>query len=316
MRIVFMGTPAFAVPSLQMLIDRKEDITGVVTQPDRQAGRGRILKPSPVKELALKYGLPVYQPEKIRNPEFIEDFKSLSPDIAVVVAYGQIFPLSLLKIPTEGFVNVHSSLLPAYRGSAPINHAIINGEPETGITIMKLNEGMDTGDIILQETTPIESDDNAMTLHNRLSALGSKLLCESLDMLEKKLWSPVPQDHSNATYAPMLKKKDGHICWDMDALIIGNHVRGMFPWPGCFTFLNGKRLKIHHAVAIKKTTSTPAGRIISISSRGIEVSTGKGVLLVKDLQLEGKRKMTAEDFIKGSNLLPGDEFAYERELNP
>ena len=304
-RIVFMGTPEFAVPSLQILIDREENLLGAVTQPDRPVGRGQQLKPPPIKQLALKYNIPVFQPEKVKSPDFIEKFKAMTPDLAVVVAYGQIFPGSLLEVPTCGFINVHSSLLPAYRGAAPINWALINGETEAGATIMVLDEGMDTGDIILQEAIPILPDDNALTLHDRLSRLGAKLLGKALDMLKTDSWNPAPQNHSMATYAPVLKKENGLINWNNDAEKIVNQVRGMTPWPGCFTYLDGKLLKIHRAEALAKEQGIPPSRIVSVSQNSIEVATSEGSLILKEVQLEGKKKMAAEDFIKGYKLTPG-----------
>jgi methionyl-tRNA formyltransferase len=311
-RIVFMGTPEFAVPSLQVLIERGEIIAGVVTQPDRPVGRGQNIKISPVKELAIKYNIPVFQPEKVNDIKFKKDFISLSPDIGVVVAFGRILPPSLLNLASLGFINVHSSLLPAYRGSAPINWAIINGETLTGITVMRINEGMDTGDIILQESINILPEDNALTLHVRLSKLGAKLLGMSLDMLNKSSWNPVPQDHKHATYAPMLKKIDGLIHWEKDAISISNQIRGMFQWPGCFSYLNGKLLKIHRVQTFIKETDVPPGRIISVSTEGIEVATRKGTIFLKEVQLEGGKKMSAEDFIKGHNVKPGMEFTSTR----
>ncbi len=311
-RIVFMGTPEFAVPSLQILLDRRETVTGVVTQPDRPAGRGQKLTPSPVKKLAVKSSLPVFQPDDVKEIQFMHTLKTLAPDLVVVVAYGRIFPRHLLEIPRFGFLNVHSSLLPAYRGPAPINAAIINGETETGVSIIILDEGMDTGDIIIREATPILPEDNALTLHDRLSVLGAKLLGKALDMHRAGLWNPVPQNHEKATYAPLLKKSDGLICWDNDARSILNQIRGMTPWPGCFSYLNGKLIKIHCAETVEKETNLPPGRVVSVSDKGINISTGRGILLIREIQLEGKKKMTADHFVKGFTLTPGAEFSTTR----
>jgi len=304
-KIVFFGTPEFAVPSLQLLIDRKEDVLCVVTQPDRPVGRGQKLRFSPIKELALKYDIKILQPEKIKDPKFINQFQNLSADLAVVAAYGQIFPKNLLEIPKNGFINVHSSYLPFYRGAAPINQAIINGEKETGVTIMLLDEGMDTGDIILQEKTVIGPKENASMLHNRLSVFGAELLGQAIDMLESEGWKPVSQDNQKATYAYLLKKEDGQINWNLPAETILNQIRGMTPWPGCFTCLNKKILKIHQAEMMDTKKETVPGQIIPVSGGGIAVSTGKGTLLLKEIQLEGKKRMTAEDFIKGHKLESG-----------
>jgi len=308
-----MGTPSFALPSLQVLLDRKADIISVVTQPDRQVGRGRHLAPPPVKELALQYNLPVYQPEKIKEPDFIAAVKEWNPDLVVVVAYGQIIPASLLEIPACGFINVHSSLLPAYRGAAPINWALMNGETETGVTIMLLDEGLDTGDIIIQAPIPIEPDDNAAGLHDKLSLLGSKLLEKAVDMLlEEKRWEATPQDHTRATYAPTFKKDDGLINWEKSAQAISNQVRGMAQWPCCFTYLNNRLLKVHRVEVSAPTAGSSPGRIVSVSKNGIEVSTGKGSILLKDIQIEGKKKMAAEDFIQGYKITPGTKLSTSR----
>jgi methionyl-tRNA formyltransferase len=304
-KIVFFGTPEFAVPSLQLLIDRKEEVLCVVTQPDRPVGRGQKLKFSPIKELALKYDIKILQPERIKDPKFIDQFQKLSSDLAVVAAYGQIFPKTLLEIPQNGFINVHSSYLPFYRGAAPINQAIINGEKETGVTIMLLDEGMDTGDIILQEKILIGSEENASMLHDRLAVFGAELLGKAIDMLESGGWDPVPQDNQKATYAHLLKKEDGQINWKIPAETIFNQIRGMTPWPGCFSRLNKKILKIHKAKILDTKKEAVAGQVLSVSGDGIEVSTGMGTMLLIEIQLEGKKRMAAADFIKGYKLEPG-----------
>jgi methionyl-tRNA formyltransferase len=304
-KIVFFGTPEFAVPSLQLFIDRKEEVLCVVTQPDRPVGRGQKLKFSPVKELALKHDIEILQPEKIRTPKFIDQFQKLSPDLAVVAAYGQMFPKNLLEIPKNGFINVHASYLPFYRGAAPINQAIIDGEKETGVTIMLVNEGMDTGDIILQEKVVIGPEETASMLHDRLSVFGAALLGKAIDMLESGGWNPVPQDNQKATYAQLFRKGDGQINWNLSAETIFNQIRGMTPWPGCFTYLNKKILKIHKAKRLNTKKESVAGQILSVSGEGIEVSTGKGTLFLIEIQLEGKKIMAAEDFVKGHKLEPG-----------
>jgi methionyl-tRNA formyltransferase len=309
LRIVFFGTPEFAVPSLQELIARKEDIIAVVTQPDRPVGRGQQVKPSPVKELALKQHLSVLQPERVRRPEFLDVFRSLKPDLAVVVAFGQIFPRALLDIPGLGFINVHSSLLPAYRGAAPISRAIINGEAETGVTIMQLDEGMDTGSILLKAPMPILPQDTAATLHDRLAVLGAQLLGEALDQLRDGAWKPVAQDEAGATYAAMMKKEDGCIDWSRDAGSIVNQVRGMTPWPGCHTWLGDKMLKIHRAGALEKSHCAQPGTVVAVEPEGMEVAAGRGSVLVQEVQLEGKKRMTAGDFLKGYRLAAGTRFA-------
>lgn len=310
LRIVFLGTPAFAVPTLQCLIDRREHIVAVVTQPDRPVGRGRRVAPCPVKELALKHGLLVLQPEKVNSPEFLAQVKSLAPDLAVVAAYGQIFSQQLLDIPTHGFINVHSSLLPVYRGPAPINWAIINGDTETGVTIMKVSLRMDEGDILLQEKVPILPEDDAESLHDRLAHLGARLVGQAIDLLRNNGWQPRPQDHSRATYAPMLKKEDGLIDWHKDALSIERKIRGMKPWPGTYTLYEGKRLRIHCAKPQPYEGSSEPGTILDVSPDGILVATGRGALLITEVQLEGKKRMAAKEFLLGHALREGMRFTH------
>jgi methionyl-tRNA formyltransferase len=247
----------------------------------------------------------VLQPERVRAPEFLEIFRSLHPDLAVVVAFGQIFPQALLDIPRYGFINVHSSLLPAYRGAAPINRAIINGDAETGVTIMQLDAGMDTGAILFQDPMPILPQDTAATLHDRLAVLGAKLLGQALDQLRDGAWEPEAQDEAGATYAAMMKKEDGLIDWGKDARSLVNQVRGMTPWPGCYTWLEGKMLKIHRAEALEKTHSSRPGTIIAAAPGGIEVAAGSGTVLLHELQLEGKKRLPAGDFLKGYRIAAG-----------
>ena len=301
-----MGTPRFALPSLQILIDRSEHIAAVVTQPDRPAGRGQHMVSPPVKELAFKHHLPVLQPVKVRDAEIIAQIKELSPDLIVVVAFGQLLPRSLLNIPAYGCVNVHASLLPFYRGAAPINWALINGETETGVTIMLLDEGMDTGDMLLQEKLPIMPTDTVATLHDKLAQNGARLLGKALDELGSSGWTRVPQDHVKATYAPLLKKEDGMIQWQKSAREIHNQIRGMNPWPGCFTCFNGKLLKVFAAeISGEQAKGTP-GSIVEISGTGIAVAAGTGTLVLKEIQLEGKKRMLVEEFIKGKTIKAGD----------
>ena len=311
LRIVFFGTPEFAAPSLQGLIDQGEQILAVVTQPDRPVGRGQHVKPSPVKELAFKYNLPVLQPERVRAPEFLEAFRALKPELAVVVAFGQIFSQALLDIPLHGFINVHSSLLPAYRGAAPINRAIINGDAETGVTIMQVDAGMDTGAILLQDPTPILPEDTAQTLHDRLAVLGAQLLGKALNQLRQGGWQPVAQDEARATCAPQMQKEDGLIDWASDARSLVNLVRGMMPWPGCFTHLDGKILKIHRAEAIEKSCDMQPGTVITVEPEGIEVAAGSGVVRLQEVQIEGKKRMSAADFQKGYRLAAGTRLVKE-----
>lgn len=304
MKIVFFGTPAFAVPALQLLIDRQENIAAVVTQPDRPCGRGRSLRESPVKTLALQHGLPVLQPEKVRAPGFAEWFADCRPEIAVVVAFGQLFPGSLLAIPPRGFINIHASLLPVYRGAAPINHAVMDGCTETGTTIMQLDTGMDTGDILLQERMPIDPADTAATLHDRLAIQGARLLGTALDGLQAGTISPVSQDRSRAISAPMLTKADGWIDWSLPAETIVNRIRGMTPWPGCVTLLGDRQLKVHRAGCVPGSGGV-AGEVLRATGGEITVAAGSGVVQLQEVQFEGKRRMQAADFLKGCPLAPG-----------
>jgi methionyl-tRNA formyltransferase len=266
----------------------------------------------PVKGLAISHTLQVYQPRKVRDQHFIQQVQALSPDLIVVVAFGQILPRALLDIPPRGCINVHASLLPAYRGAAPINWALINGETVTGVTIILLDEGMDTGDILLQKTVSIRPDDTAATTHDRLAESGAVLLGEALDELRSNGWKRIPQNHTQATYAPILKKEDGLIQWSKSARGIHNQVRGMNPWPGCFTFFRGKLLKIYHTGVLEKNEGAIPGKITSVGDDGIEIATGNGALLIQELQIEGKKKMPAGDFIKGQGIKAGEEFASQR----
>ena len=312
LRILFMGTPRFALPSLQILIDREEHIMAVVTQPDRPAGRGQHIVPPPVKELALAHHLPVLQPVKVRDAQFIAQIKELSPDLIVVVAFGQILPRALLDIPSYGCVNVHASLLPFYRGAAPINWVLINGETETGVTIMLLDEGMDTGDMLLQEKLPIMPTDTVATLHDKLAQSGALLLGKALDELKSTGWTRIPQDHAKATCAPLLKKEDGLIPWHKSAREIYDQIRGMNPWPGCFTYFNGKLFKVFNAEFGDQKAKGLPGSITEISENGIVVATGTGTLLLKEIQIEGKKRLPVEEFLKGKAIKAGDVLSSEK----
>ncbi|MFQ5585313.1 MAG: methionyl-tRNA formyltransferase [Thermodesulfobacteriota bacterium] len=305
-RIVFMGTPDFAVPSLKALIDERYTIPAVVTRPDRPKGRGRALSMPPVKEVALKHGIQVLQPERIKDRDFLESLKSLAPEVIVVVAYGRILPPELIAIPPKGCINLHSSLLPKYRGAAPINWAILRGEEETGVTTMIMDEGMDTGPILLQEAVPIGEDDTAVTLHDRLSELGAGLLARTVSRVIDETIQPVIQDDSKATYAPMLKKEDGCIEWNKSAGEINNLVRGLLPWPGAYTRWSGRLLKIMEGtVKAADTGGVKPGTILAVSEKGIEVAAKSGIFVITELQLAGKQRMTAAEFIKGYRIGTG-----------
>lgn len=299
-----MGSPDFAIPSLRVLYELGEKIDAVITQPDRKKGRGLTLTPPPVKLEAEKIGLPVYQPEKIREKEFIELIGSFNMDAIIVVAYGQILPEEILRIPKYGCINLHGSLLPRYRGAAPIQWALIKGEKKTGVTTILMDKGMDTGDILFQEESDIDQQDTAGTLSGKLSTIGASLLLKTIRGLERGEIRPYQQDHSLATYAPILKKEDGRIDWTKGAEEIRNQVRGMNPWPGTYTFLEGRLLKIWDVDIVEGNGGKP-GRINQAGKTGFIVSTGKHSLLIKELQLEGKSRTTSMDFLQGHRIKEG-----------
>jgi methionyl-tRNA formyltransferase len=303
LRVVFMGTPDFARPTLQRLIDRGEEILAVVTQPDRPKGRGQKFLPPPVKELAERHGLPVLQPLKVRAPEFIDIMREMKPDLIVVVAFGQVLPKALLEIPKYGCINVHASLLPRYRGAAPINYCIINGETETGVTTMLMDVGLDTGDMLVKKVTAIDPEEDTQSLHDRLSALGADSLDETLDLLCTGSLAPEKQDDSLSCYAPMLKKENGLIDWDRDPQVIKNLVRGMTPWPGAFTYLDEKFLKIYR-LRIGDGTGSP-GTVLAVGKDGIEVACAGGSVILEEVQLEGKKRLPVREFLAGCRIDPG-----------
>jgi methionyl-tRNA formyltransferase len=303
LRVVFMGTPDFARPTLQRLIDRGEEILAVVTQPDRPKGRGQKFLPPPVKELAERHGLPVLQPLKVRAPEFIDLMREMKPDLIVVVAFGQILPKALLEIPKYGCINVHASLLPRYRGAAPINYCIINGESETGVTTMLMDVGLDTGDMLVKKVTPIDPEEDTQSLHDRLSVLGADSLDETLDLLCTGNLAPEKQDDSLSCYAPMLRKENGLIDWDRDPQVIKNLVRGMTPWPGAFTYLDEKFLKIYR-LRIGDGTGSP-GTVLAVGKDGIEVACAGGSVILEEVQLEGKKRLPVREFLAGCRIDPG-----------
>ncbi|CCO07185.1 methionyl-tRNA formyltransferase [Desulforamulus hydrothermalis] len=306
MRIVFMGTPDFAAYSLRALLAAGKQVVAVVTQPDKPKGRGKQLQPPPVKQLALANHLPVLQPDSIRTQEFVQNLQELRPDCLVVVAYGKILPPAVLALPPRGCINLHASLLPRYRGAAPIHWAVINGETETGVTTMFMDQGMDTGDMILKQKVIIGPDDTVGMLHDQLALVGAELLVKTIDLLEQGLAPRTPQDHSQATYAPMLQKEHELIHWDRPARDIHNQVRGMNPWPGTYTTWEDKILKIWRTREISsETVAAQPGTVLEAGSSGILVQTGRGHLLISELQLQGSKKMAAEDFLRGKPIAPG-----------
>jgi methionyl-tRNA formyltransferase len=306
-----MGTPELAATCLDALLREPAfQIVAVVTQPDRPKGRDLKLQPSPVKQIALRVGLPVLQPEKARDEKFIFELRALQPELIAVVAFGQILPRAILDLPRHGCLNVHTSLLPKYRGAAPIQWAIANGETETGVTIMKMDVGLDTGDILTQRSTPIRDDDNGATLHDRLAQIGAELLAQTIpDYVAGKI-TPRPQQNELATLAPKIKKEDGRIDWRLPALTIWNRVRAFTPWPGAFTFLPGQSpaqlLKVWQAEVV--SLDGAAGEVLRADKSGIVVGSGQAALRITELQREGGRRMAAGEFLAGHALKPGEKF--------
>jgi methionyl-tRNA formyltransferase len=303
LRTVFMGTPDFALQTLQGLIDAGCKMVGVYTQPDRPKGRGKQLAAPPVKELAQKYDIPVYQPLKLRQPEAVAELEALAPDLIVVVAYGQILPKSVLEIPAHGCINVHASLLPKYRGAAPINKAIIDGETETGITTMYMDVGLDTGDMLVKKSLSIGPEETAGQLHDRLASLGRETMEETLRQLCAGTLQRVVQDDEQSTYAAMMKKEDGRIDWSRSAQEIHNHVRGLDPWPGAYTTINGELLKL--AETRPESGEGSPGSVIAADKHGVCVACGSGSLRIQQLQLSGRKRLAAADFLRGCPLQAG-----------
>lgn len=298
-----MGTPEFAVPSLRELVNSKHEVVCVVCQPDKPKGRGRKLSPPPTKLLAIENSIPVLQPDKIKTDEFYEQMKGLSPDLICVTAYGKILPTSILSLPKHGCINVHASLLPKYRGAAPINWAIINGEKKTGITTMFMDEGMDTGDILLTEETKIADQDTSIDLSHKLSEIGAELLIKTIGKLEADELVPVKQNDDEATYAPMIKRDIGKIDWNKSADEIRNLIRGTQPWPGAFTTYNGKNLKIYKADI--NITEGEAGDVL-LSDEGIlTIGAGKNSLDILELQIEGGKRLNVNEFLRGNKIDEG-----------
>jgi len=306
-----MGTPEFAVPSLERLIADGHEIASVFTQPDKPAGRGKHLHSPPVKNLALEHGISVHQPAKIKaNEEVRTIFAAISPDACIVAAYGKILPAWLLDIPRFGCINVHASLLPKYRGAAPINWAIANGESETGVTIMQMDAGMDTGPMLAKRAITIGEEETAQDLSTRLAQLGAELLSETLPRIERSEIQPQPQDDGSATYAPMLKREHGLIDWQMTARAITNRVRAFQPWPGSYTIFRGSRLIIWQANEVPETMAPSdlrPGTILSIDENAMTIACASSTAMrIREVQLEGKRRMSAPEFVNGARLKAGD----------
>ncbi len=316
MKILFLGTPAFAVPSLEKLLQSGHTVAGLVTQPDRPRGRCKTPQPPPVKEAALLKSVPVFQPLRPGDPAFLAEIKKLGAECAAVVAYGRLLPKPFLSLFRCGAVNLHASLLPKYRGAAPIQWAILRGETETGVTVFELDEQLDHGPVILQQKTPIKPDEDAAGLAARLSEIGATTLIEALDLIETGMTSPVPQEDSQATHAPLLTKEDGVIRWELPAAEIRNRIRGLQPWPGAVTGAGDKSLKILAATAdptpFVPGKGTPGAVLLADPTQGLFVQTGKGVLRIDRLQPAGGNPMSAAEFLRGHPLQPGTQLGPAR----
>lgn len=321
MKIVFMGTPDFAAGALEALIEEGYDITAVITQPDKAKGRSKELQFSPVKECALRHGIPVWQPVRIKTPEAVAELRKYEADVFIVAAYGQILSREILDMPKLGSINIHASLLPKYRGASPIQHVIIDGEQETGITIMQMDAGIDTGDMLYKKTIKIEAEDTFETLHDKLMVLGGEAITEALPLLEAGRLNAEKQNDAESCYAPMIDKGMGQIDFTKKAIEIDRLIRGMNPWPSAYTYYKGKQMKIWRAVPVvgEDTASATAGvdtmgdmtnitpgTVTSVTKDCIEVATGNGTLRIYELQLEGKKRMTAHDFLLGVKVQVGE----------
>jgi methionyl-tRNA formyltransferase len=304
--VVFMGTSTFAVPALERLLASRHAVVAVATQPDRPQGRGRRIAASPVKQVAAAQRLRILQPRRASDPQLLAELTSLAPQVIVVAAYGQLLRPALLAIPPLGCVNVHASLLPKYRGAAPINWALICGEPVTGVTIMLIDETLDTGPILLQSKLAIDPSDDAGTLQERLAVCGAETLLQALDGMESGSLKPIPQDHAQATYAPKLSKEDGVIVWRRSANALAHLIRGVTPWPGAVTAHQGKPLRVWRAIPMAMAGTGTPGRVATVDKRGIWVETGDGALLLVEVQPANGRRMAAAAYARGHGLRPED----------
>ena len=306
MRIMFMGTPDFAVPSLEALYNKGHDICAVISQPDKPKGRGKKLVAPPVKDTAQNMGLKVYQPERIKNPDFISLVKDFNPEMIVVVAFGHILPKYILDIPSYGCINVHASLLPKLRGAAPINWCIINGDKTTGITTMYMDTGLDTGDMIIKKSIEINEEENAKDLHDRLSFLGAETLIDTVELIFEGKAIRIKQNHEDATYAPILTKETGKIDWSMDAISIRNLIRGTYPWPGAYSYYDENMFKIFTADTLDEDIfNSDWGKIHEVNKDCFIVKCGKGYLKVKEIQFQNQKRMSVDAYLRGHSINEG-----------
>ena len=309
MKIVYMGTPDFAVAPLEAILKAGHEVSAVVTQPDKQKGRGKEVQMTPVKECALQHGIPVFQPVKIKEKEAVEQLSSYPADIFVVAAFGQILSEEILNMPRFGCINIHASLLPAYRGAAPIQWVILNGEKETGVTIQQMEKGLDTGDMLLKTVVPIDAKETGESLHDKLMEAGAWLVVDALSKIEKGEVIPQKQDDERSSYASKLTKSMGRINWEKDAKELERLVRGLNSWPSAYTFYRGKTLKIWEADVIEELEDgkykNQPGCVAGVEKDYFDVATGKGILRIRSLQLEGKRRMTVREFLAGYEIAPG-----------
>ena len=312
MKIVFMGTPDLAAEVLDTMMRSGCEVTLAVTQPDRPKGRGRGVIKTPVHECADKWGIPVFAPVRVKKPEAVQRLREEAPDLIVVAAFGQILSKEILDLPRYGCINVHASLLPRYRGAAPIQWAVINGEEKTGVTIMQMDEGLDTGDILLQEEIALEPDETGESLYNKLAKLGGDLLVRALPMVEEGTLHPVKQDDSQSCYASMLRKEMGNIDWTMPAVKIERLVRGLNSWPGAYTFMNGKMLKIWGSAVAEGEAEGEPGTVAGTDKKNIFVNCGEGLLALTEVQYEGKKRMSTQAFLLGARVEPGQKLTAER----
>lgn len=306
MKVIFMGTPDFSVGTLEALIEAGHEVVLAVTQPDKPKGRGKEMQFTPVKECALKYNIPVYQPRRIREAECIEELHKYDADIMVVVAFGQILPKDILEMTPYGCVNVHASLLPKYRGAAPIQWAIIDGEEVTGVTTMQMNEGLDTGDMLLKTEIALEAKETGGSLHDKLAQAGAMLCVDTLKALEERTVTPIPQGGTTTSYAKMLDKQLGNINWKQSAVSIERLIRGLSPWPSAYTDWNGKVMKIWDAKVEEGSTDATPGSIVKVEKDAFSVQTGDGILKICELQIPGKKRMDAGAFLRGYQIKEGE----------